>query len=227
MPSDPAAEEMVARLKATNAGLTRFKCLGKLTLAAAGQPVQSFRAAMAGALNDRLRIDMFAPFGGSAGTFSSDGKHLFLVWHPSGETYKKRYGGGNLRRMLQIDVSVDDLLELMVGRIPIEENRSARLEPVGEGDPVWLLFVDEKGRIRQRISVDAHNKPLRSEWFDSSQRVTHTLTINGRQVVDGFDLPQRIDLAGGKGERITMVLERYSANVPLDDQLFVPLKPPS
>lgn len=227
VPIDPDAEEMVARLKAINAGLTRFKCLGKMTLAVPGQPVQSFRAAMAGALKDRLRIDMFAPFGGSAGTFSSDGKHLFLVRHPSGETYKKRYGSGSLRRMLQIDVSVDDLLELMVGRIPIEGNRSARLKPVSEGDPAWLLFADEKGRTRQRIRVDANNKPLRSEWFDSSQRVTHTLTINGRQDVDGYDLPRRIDLTGGEGERITMVMERYNANVPLDDQLFVPLKPPS
>ncbi|BBO73320.1 hypothetical protein DSCW_07370 [Desulfosarcina widdelii] len=227
MPSDPAAEEMVARLKTTNAGLIRFKCLGKMTLAAPGQAVQSFRAAMAGALNDRLRIDMFAPFGGSAGTFSSDGKHLFLVRHPSGETYKKRYGSGSLRRMLQIDVSVDDLLEVMVGRIPLEENRLARFIPLSEGDPAWLVFIDEKGRTRQRISVDAHKKPLRSEWFDSSQRMTHTLTIHGRQVVDGYDLPRRIDLTGGEGERITMVLERYNANVLLDDHLFVPLKTPS
>jgi hypothetical protein len=222
---DPAAEEMVARLKATNAGLTSFKCLGKITLVAPGQPVQSFRAAMAGALSDRLRIDMFAPFGGSAGTFSSDGKHLFLVRHPSGKYYKKRYGSGNLQRLLQIDVSVGDLLELMVGRIPLAENGSAKLIAAGQGAGDGLLFVDGKGRTRQRISVDAHHKTLRSEWFDSSQRATHTLILEGRQVVDGYDLPRRIDLTGSKGERVTMVLERYEANVPLDDQLFAPSKP--
>lgn len=227
VPSDPAAEEMVARLKATNAGLTSFKCVGKLTLAAPGQPVQTFRAAMAGSLSDRLRIDMFAPFGGSAGTFSSDGKHLFLVRHPSGETYKKRFGRGNLRRMFQIDISVGDLLELMVGRLPLDENGSVRLMPVGEGASARLLFVDEKGRTRQCIIMDDHNNPLRSEWFDSNQRAIHTLILDGRQVVDGYDLPQRIDLTGGKGGRVTVVLEKYEANVPLDDQLFAPSKPPA
>jgi outer membrane lipoprotein-sorting protein len=225
--TDPAAERMVARLKAANAGLTRFKCLGKMTLAVSGQPTRSFRAAMAGALSDRLRIDMIAPFGGSAGTFSSDGEHLFFVRHPSGEYYKKRYGSGSLRRLLEIDVSVDDLLELMVGRIPMEENRSAKLVPGGEGAPAGLLLLDGKGRTRQRISVDARNTPIRSQWFDSRQRTTHTLALNGSQVVDGYDLPRRIDLTGGNGERVTLVLERYEANAPLDDQLFAPTRPPS
>jgi len=222
---DRAAEALVARLKATNVSLTSFKCLGKMTLADTGQPVQSFRAAMAGALSDRLRIDMVAPFGGSAGTFSSDGKHLFLVRHPSGEYYKKRYGSGSLRRLLQIDVSVVDLLELMVGRIPLSDNGSAKLIRAGEADGRQLLFVDEAGRIRQRISVDAHDNPLRSEWYDRRQRTTHTLVLEGRQVVDGYDLPRRIDLIGSKGERVTFRLERYEANVPLDDQLFAPSKP--
>jgi hypothetical protein len=224
---DPAAEALVARLKATNAGLNRFKCLGKITLAVPGQPIQSFRAAMAGALSDRLRIDMFAPFGGSAGTFSSDGNHLFLVRHPSGEYVKKRYGGGSLRRLMQIDVSVVDLLELMMGRIPLSENRSAKLVSIGEDDGARLLLVDEKGRTRQRIRVDAHHNPWRSRWFDSSRRETHTLVLEGRRVVDGYDLPRRIELTGGGGERVTLILERYEANVPLDDRLFAPVKPMS
>jgi len=224
---DPAAEALAARLKATNAGLTRFKCLGKMTLTVPGQPVQAFRAAMAGALHDRLRIDMFAPFGGSAGTFSSDGNHLFLVRHPSGEYYKKRYGSGSLRRLLQIDVSVGDLLELMVGRIPLSESGSAKLVSAGEDGGARLLLVDEKGRTRQRISVDAHHGPLHAEWFDNGQRSTHALVLEGRQVVDGYDLPRRIELTGGEGERVTLVLERYEANVPLDDRLFTPARPMS
>ncbi|WP_394700260.1 hypothetical protein [uncultured Desulfosarcina sp.] len=222
MPSDPAAEELATRLKTANAGLKRFKCLGKMTLAAPGQPAQSFRAAMAGALDDRLRIDMLAPFGGSAGTFSSDGQHLFLVRHPSGEYYKKRYGSGSLKRMLQIDVSVADLLELMVGRIPIAENGAVRLMPSGEGAAAQLLVVDGQGRTRQRIGLDANGDPVDSQWFDSDQRATHALVMKGRQVVDGYALPRRIDLTGGKGERVTLILERYEANVPLDDQLFAP-----
>lgn len=217
---DPAAEALVARLKAANTDLTRFKCLGKMTLAAPGQPAQSFRAAFAGALNDCFRIDMFAPFGGSAGSFSSDGKHLFLVRHPSGEYYKKRFGNGNLQRLLKIHVSISDLLEVMMGRIPIDEKRTARLIPGSEDAGARLIFIDRKGRTRQKISVDTNNTPLRSEWFDSSRRPTHALVLKGRQVVDGYSLPRRIDLNDSKGDRVTVVLERYEANVPLDNQLF-------
>jgi hypothetical protein len=87
---DLPAERMVAGLMQTNAGLTGFRCVAKITLSGPNRPTQSFRAAMAGQLTDRLRIDMFAPYGGSAGTFSSDGKHLFLVTLPSREYYKRR-----------------------------------------------------------------------------------------------------------------------------------------
>ena len=118
---------MVAGMKLTNADLTRFKCVGKIIISGPKQPAQSFRAAMAGQLSDRLRIDLLAPFGGSAGTVSSDGKHLFLVMHPSREYYKSRLGSGSLEQMIQIDVSVGDLLELLVGRIPIDAEFSARL----------------------------------------------------------------------------------------------------
>ncbi len=222
---DLAAEKMVAGLRLTNADLTRFRCVGKIIMSGPKKPAQSFRAALAGQLSDRLRIDMFAPFGGSAGTVSSDGKHLFLVMHPSGEYYKRRFGSGSLEQMIQIDVSVGDLLELLVGRIPMDAEYSARLASDGnEGQP-RLILVDRWGRTRQRVTVDDSMHPVASVWFDGHQNPIFTLRVTGTQTIDGFVLPLRIDLSGPSGERVSVTLDRYEVNARFDESLFIPAPP--
>ena len=189
------------------------------------QSAQSFRAAMAGQLSDRLRIDMFAPFGGSAGTVSSDGKHLFLVMHPSREYYKKRLGSGSLEQMIQIDVSVGDLLELLVGRIPMDTEFSARLAYDENQAQPHLVLVDRWGRTRQRVTVDASMHPVASVWFDDHQNPIYTLTVTGTQTIDGFVLPMRIDLSAPSGERVSVTLDRYEVNARFDESLFTPAPP--
>jgi len=218
---------MVAGLRQTNADLTRFKCVGKMTLSGPQQPAQSFRAAMAGQLTDRLRIDMFAPFGGSAGTVSSDGKHLYLVMHTSREYYKRRFGSGSLRRMIQVNITVGDLLELLVGRIPMVEEFSARLTSDGNEAQTQLVLVDQWGRTRQRVTIDDAMHPVASVWFDSHQNPLYSLTVTGTQTVDGFVLPKRIDLSGASGERVSVTLEHYEANARFDENLFIPAPPSS
>ena len=69
--------------------------------------------------------------------------------------------------------------------------------------------------------------PVRSEWFDRNQQSDFILTVDGRQHVAGFVLPRRIELAGAKGARVSMVLERYEANAQLNEDLFVPARPSS
>jgi outer membrane lipoprotein-sorting protein len=219
---DMAAEQMVAELRQTNADLTRFKCVGKMTLSGPKGPAQSFRAGMAGQLPDRLRIDMFAPFGGSAGTVSSDGKHLFLVMHPSHEYYKRRFGSGSLQHMIQIDVTVGDLLELLVGRIPMNDEFSARLTSDENKTKSQLVLVDRWGRTRQRVTIDDSMHPVASVWFDSHQNPLYSLTVTGMQAIDGFILPKRIDLSGASGERVSVTLDRFEANASFDESLFVP-----
>ena len=226
MQRDLEAEQMVAGMKSTNADLTRFKCVGKIIIISGPkQPAQSCRAAIAGQLSDRLRIDMFAPFGGSAGTVSSDGKDLFLVMHPSREYYKKRLGSGSLEQMIQIDVTVGDLLELLVGRIPIDAEFSARLAYDENQAQPQLVLVDRWGRIRQRVTVDQAMRPVSSVWFDGHQNPIYTLTIAGTQTIEGFVLPTRIDLSGTSGERVSVTLDRYEVNARLDETLFSPDPP--
>jgi hypothetical protein len=175
---------------------------------------------MAGQLTDRLRIDMFAPFGGSTGSVASDGKHFFLVLHPSGEYHKTRFGSGSLQRLIQIDITVGDMLEMLMGRIPVEAELLPRLSPDAHGINPQVDLVDGWGRLRQRITLDDSLWPVQSVWYDTRRNPVWTLTVTGRQMIDRFFLPRRLELSGAAGERVSVALDRYEANARFDEALF-------
>jgi hypothetical protein len=221
LPGDPAAEQIIETIQQTNIDLVQFKCVGKITVSGPGQPVQSYRSAIAGQLNNHLRIDLFAPFGGAAGSVASDGEHLFLVLHGSRDYYKKRFGNGSLHRFVKIDITVGDLLELLVGRIPIADERSARSVPVDDTEHHGVYLVDRWGKTRQKITLNTDGRPLRSKWFDKHDKQILALEISGRQTIDGFVLPKRVNLNAASGQTISIRIERYETNAVLDETLFV------
>jgi hypothetical protein len=222
MPRDPVAEQIIATLKQTNIDLIRFKCMGKITISNPKQPVQTYRSAIAGQLNDHLRIDMFAPFGGAAGTVASDGEHLFLVLHASRKYYKKRFADGSLRRFIKINLTVGDLLELLVGRIPLEDELIPRMMPAEDTEGRGVRLVDRKGKIHQEIVLDADGRLRRAQWFDDHHHQVLSLKIDGAQVSDGFVVPKRIALVDASGNTVSVTLSRYEANAMLNQHLFVP-----
>ena len=222
---DRAAEQTVAALQQINAGLERFKCVGKVTLVGPDKPVQSHRAAIAGQFPDRLRIDMLAPFGGSSGTLASDGGHLVLVMPYSREYYKKRFGDGSLSRFIQLDISVDDLLELMVGRIPMDERYAGQLLRGEDKTTTQIELVDWRGRVRQRITVNEALQPINSVWYGASGSETYRVGFGGRQTVDGFALPRRIEIVAATGSAAAVSLDRCEVNPDLDTRLFSPARP--
>lgn len=222
---DMAAEAMVSALRKINIGLNQFRYIGKLTIDDRKRPVQAFRVAIAGQFPAQLRIDMFAPIGGSAALFASDGKHLFLFDHRSHDYYKKRFGKGSLNRFIGLDLSVGDLLELLAGRIPIGEKLIARSKLEGDGDTSQLILVDRNARVRQRIVIDDASRLVESVWYDEREAERFKARLQGRQSVDGFILPRRVDVSGAAGTQVSVAIDRFEVNVDFDDQLFAPERP--
>jgi hypothetical protein len=222
---DERAEHLTSVWRQVNPGLTRFKFIGTVTVSGPDRPQQHFRAAFAGHLPDGLRIDLFSMVGGASATISMDGTYLYLVRHATREYHKKRLGSGSLRSVIRIDATVDDLLQIMAGRIPMSQALHPRFVDGDNQSGVRVAQLDDKGRMRQRITADEDLRPVKSEWFDGRRRLTHTLMIGGHQDEEGCVVPQRFQLAAHTGERLSVTLTRYEVNPDLDARLFAPDRP--
>lgn len=228
LPPDPVAEAIIRDLQETNAHLFQFKGIGQIRIFLPEEPVQVFRVAIAGQMTDHLRIDLLSPVGGSAATFSSNGRHVFLIRQtPPVEYHKKKARSGLLRRLTGIDIEVSDLLELIVGRIPVAPECTAHMAADGISSGEAVELVDKKGRVRQRIVVAADGKPVEAVWFDTGQKPVYTVHRLGEKNVSGFVFPQRIELFTPDEHRLVVSLDRYFPDAPMDVDLFNPPPPPA
>jgi hypothetical protein len=120
---------------------------------------------------------------------------------------------------------VAELLEMMVGRIPVEKAFRVRLiEEASEKDRI-LALVDRRGEVRQKIFMDSTGMPYRAEWFDPKGRLLHSLVRRGDQRINDFFLPQQIELSDVPGNHVLIRIERYEANATIEESLFT-LDPP-
>ena len=156
-----------------------------------------------------------------AGSVASDGKHLFFAQHAPRKYYKKQFADGSLRRFIKIDITVNDLLELLVGRIPIDPSFFPVTMALDQEDRIGVRLVDRWGTTRQQIILDTKDQPQQVQWYDDHGRNTVSLTANEYHRVDGFVLPQRIVLSAVSGQTVFIQIERYEANVMLNENLFV------
>jgi len=219
---EPAAQRVVERLNGHNAGLNSFKTVGRLTLSGNGGSAQSHRVAVAGQLPGKLRIDLLAPIGGSAASLACDGRHLFAVRHATGEYHQWPAGSASLKQFLGMPVTVADLLAFMTGRIALEKGRFPHLVPAHDGTMEQLLLNDRYGRVRQRVAIDADGRPVTAAWNDADGQTTLMLAMHAEsEDADGYSLPRQIELHSPSGPRLTITLDRYMANPPIDSALFV------
>ncbi|PID40867.1 MAG: hypothetical protein CR984_00970 [Proteobacteria bacterium] len=221
VPTDDAAVHLMADLVQINKALKQFKCVARITLTGPDRPAQTFRAAIAGQYPNRLRIDLLAPFGGAAANFSSDGNHLYLVNHRSREYHKIRLGAGSLSRLLHVDVTVEELVELLLGRVPMASKWQAKMTETESRALSGLAFHDIWGIERQRIDLNADRRPVGATWYDRRHHAVQRLVIDALQVVDGFDLPESLELKANSGDRVKVRIERYMPNAPIKDSLFI------
>lgn len=220
---DPEAEEILASLQGPNAALSRFKGIGQVRIFIPEQPVQTHRIAVAGEMADRLRIDLISPVGGSAATFSSDGRYFFIIRQtPAVEYHKKKVRPGLFRRLVGIDVQATDLLKVLSGQIPVESQCVARMSADRPLSGETVNLVDRKGRVRQRIVVDSDGKPVEVVWFDGGEKTLYTLHRSGEQKAGEFVFPRRVELFTPDGHRLVMTMDRYFPDATMDDNLFRP-----
>ncbi|MDL2269146.1 hypothetical protein LJC71_07695 [Desulfosarcina sp. OttesenSCG-928-A07] len=226
---DPDAEAIVACLEKTNAGLSRFKGIGEIRISLPDQSVQVHRIAIAGEMKDHLRIDLLSPVGGSAVTFSSNGKHVFVIRHtPPVEYHKKRARSGIFRRLVGVDIQISDLLALFLGRIPIESGCTARMtvDDAGDVPSEGVSLADRKGRVRQQVFLDAEGNAENAVWFDKNGNPVHSLSCSGKYLVDEFVFFRQFELVTPDKTRLAVKMDRYFPGADMGEDLFSPVPPP-
>lgn len=211
----PTNAALDAALDARRAALHSLRAWARLSYSA---PDESRRAKqlLVVARPDRLRFEVFSPFGAVFVLTTADG--ALAAWD-RGEAvvYRGPASAENLDRYVQVDLPVPDAVDLLLATPPLA---SAPGVVSADGDAVKLWQATAAGATATWFAADTLD-PLRVEHQDSEGRVRLRASYDAWSAHGGVRLPTQmaIELPASQ-RRITVELSEIEVNPPLPAAAF-------
>jgi len=216
------AEALAARLADHNRTLVDFKGLGTVTLGGAGG--RAARVAWAGSRPGRLRIDVLGG-GLPAASVAGDGERFFLRQNRSGRVLSRPAVDPGLAPLLGLPVTVGDVLEALVGRVPeVPHDAVSAHADAAAGGVVLVLrqrWMGERARVRL---ADDGRSAQEVAVFGVDGGLRYRIAYRGSVAAGAFQVPRRIVIADD-ARTCTLEVERFWADAPVDPGAFVLERP--
>jgi outer membrane lipoprotein-sorting protein len=219
-PSARNGLQALDRLRAVNADLRACKGLGQAALTTA-RGVQRARLAWAARRPDKLRLELLAVSGHPLAVLASDGTHLYLRDNTSDRFYQHRTSKASLEPLVQVPLTVPDLIAYLLGRTPlVEADRVALMD--NPRKPGYILSLGHWwGAVDQRIWLAEDGITVEQVIrFDANGEPAYRVTLGPRRREGGYAFPQRMTVTTQKGGRIDIHLDRFWPNAGMDDAAF-------
>ncbi len=213
------ADTLLQKALSANAGLESIKGLGRVQLKQNHQTT-SFRAAWIGKQPDKFRLEILAVSGQPVYSFATDGKRIYLLSYSDNRLYRRKASENALKRIVSVDMTADDLLDLLSGRLPIRPGGSVRLEEhPGSGD---VLVIDGKGHDDiERIFLDADSGDVNQfERRNPSGKLLFRAVFEKHRETEGFQTPQSLLISNDEGAEIDFTVQQCWVNPELTADQF-------
>jgi hypothetical protein len=241
--SPSEAKSIISNLKNQNKTLRTIKGVGKITFLESEKKEMISRVAWVASAPDKIRIALSSVSGHPVVSAASNGRWFYLISHASGDFYKKRPTDANMKRFFSISIKLEDMVSMLLGRIPMIEYDSAvlmqkrlikaRSEKVIEGANNLSLRNDVKGKkysclllknkwgnIREKIYLNNKADVYKIEMFDFYGKLVYRVEVVEIQKVDSYRVPYRIRASNGHGEGFQLDTDRCWANTSISRSIF-------
>jgi outer membrane lipoprotein-sorting protein len=220
------AVNTVQRLRRVNHELTSFKGVGKIRIRSSDRAPVNERVAWVGSAPEKLRIAVISA-GRPMLTIAADGRYLYLVDpnDPRNTFTKISTPDADLQRLLSIPLKSSDVVTVLAGRVPIAEHGSALLVRNTDGSGHILVLI-RWWRVVERIFLDDSLTEVKTvEIYDFGHRLRYRVNFRRMQEVDGYRVPEQLEINREDGSSVRLDIERYIAGVAVTPELFV-IEPP-
>lgn len=213
-------EKILQNLLSENSDIRAIKGRGQVKLTQ-NNLTNSFLAYWMGKTPDQLRIEVRAVSGQALLSFASDGKRIYIYSYAEDRLYRKKASKGTMARIVSVEMTPEDFMDLLSGRIPVHQDGDVRMEQrEGEGS---LLIVDGRGRdYTDIISLDESGSGIREfQRREGDGQLIFRASFEGNMEEDGHHLPGIIALSNDKGASIDIRIEKCWINPEIDAEQFV------
>jgi len=244
--SSSEARAIISILISQNHTLKTIKGVGKITFL---EKESTTRIAWVASTPDKIRITLSSVSGHPMISAASDGQWFYIFSHATGEFYKQRPTNFNMKRFFSISIKSEDIVNVLLGRIPVVEydsvglmeDRSIKGRPVNNSKSVEVssfnedikgskngsvLFLKNKwGNVREKIYLNDRLDAHKIEMFDSTGALVYRLEFIRMQKIKSCLVPSRLKVSNEDGAGFQLDLDRYWADAEVSPSVFT-LTPP-
>lgn len=171
----PTADSAIARMRETASCSRAVQGEATLDYFGSGMRVRGKLLYLAAA-PDRLRFDVYSPFGATLSTFTSDGARFSLFDLRNKSFFEGPAATCNVERFTRIPVPPSALVELLRGQAPVlaHSPAAARIEWQSGlfGGGHYLLGLEGQNSARQEIELTPHPDDWERPYAEQRLRVT-------------------------------------------------------
>jgi hypothetical protein len=219
---DVRATGAAADLRRLNQKLLSFSGVGQLTVKRKGRVQLRERVAWIGAAPDRLSMVVFVS-GFPGVRFATDGQWAYIIEPRENKPVFRRVRASDatLAQITGIEISFEDIVELLRGRIPLSDFRTALLTPEGDDRQNELALKKWWGTFQKITLAAGGSQPLAMVRYDRSGKLRYQAVFEETQMAGGFRVPQLLRILDGGDAEFSLSLDRYLPNVDVSDDQFV------
>jgi hypothetical protein len=244
--SSSEAKAIISVLVSQNHTLKTIKGVGKITFL---EKEITSRIAWVASAPDKIRITLSSVSGHPMISAASDGQWFYLFSHATGDFYKKRPTNFNMKRFFSISIKSEDIVNILLGRIPVVEYDSVGLiedrsikglsainsksvevsslnkDIKGNKNSSVLFLKNKWGNVREKIYLNDTQDAHKIEMFDSSGALVYRLELIRMQEIKSYRVPYRLKVSNDDGMGFQLDLDRYWADAAVSPSVFT-LAPP-
>ncbi len=244
--SSSEAKEIISILVSQNHTLKTIKGVGKITFL---EKEITTRIAWVASTPDKIRITLSSVSGHPMISAATDGQWFYLFSHATGDFYKKRPTNFNMKRFFSISIKSEDIVNILLGRIPVVEYDSVGLmedrsikglsaknsksvevsslnkDIKGNKNSSVLLLKNKWGNVREKIYLNDRQDAHKIEMFDSTGALVYRLELIRMQEIKSYRVPYRLKVSNDDGMGFQLDLDRYWVDAAVSPSVFT-LAPP-
>lgn len=222
---DREALAVITSIQEKNTSLLAFKGIGNIELIR-GEDAFIARTAWMGLYPDRFRMEILAMSGQPLISLSAVQDQFVYLSHTDSSYFQKNAPGATIEALSSIPVKIEDIMEFLIGRVPIREHATATIQR-SDSDGGFIVILEKNWTgITEKIYLDEKKTTIyKVEIFGITGALSYRAELTGEIMIDGFSLPSRINLSNESGDSVQFRIDRYFANVPVEHPMFL-IPPP-
>lgn len=216
-PGPSEAETLLNKIIKKNEGLITYKGVGSFSLIRNGEK-NAARMAFMGWYPSSLRIEVIGPAGQPVYSFSAHHRTFYFYSHFDNLFYETRSLNASLKRLISLNIDVNEVGDLLSGRIPVKPYSKVLLEKnIAENG--WILILKKRwSRLIEKIYLDeSRTKIHKIEMITSKGKLIYRAEPEGSIIIRNFDIPKKIILTDSEGTVFNLRIDGYDVNFEIDE----------